>query len=212
MAARRSSGGRPPANAALRGGGLIIVSILIGVALLAWGFSEEGGLVETDPTATTAPSDDDVDGGEPDTGDENGGGDENGDGEADPDTTTEDGTETTEPGEALPQARPPEETGIYVRNGSGVNGAAGRVRDHLLALNYILRSPDNAPERVAETAIFYEEGWRAEALEVASELDVTDEIVAPLPVPAPAETEMGDTQILILLGEDERIGIAQGEG
>lgn len=207
MAARRSSGGRPPANAALRGGGLIVASVLIGVALLAWGFSEEGGLVETDPTATTAPSGDDGDSG---TGDENG--DENGDGDADPDTTTDDGTETTEPGDALPQARPPEDTGIYVRNGSGVNGAAGRVRDHLLALNYILRSPDNAPDRVAETAIYYEEGWRAEALEVANELGVTDEIVAPLPIPAPAATEMGDTQILILLGEDERIGIAQGEG
>lgn len=207
MAARRSSGGRPPANAALRGGGLIVASVLIGVALLAWGFSEEGGLVETDPTATTAPSGDD---GDPGTGDENG--DENGDGDADPDTTTDDGTETTEPGDALPQARPPEDTGIYVRNGSGVNGAAGRVRDHLLALNYILRSPDNAPDRVAETAIYYEEGWRAEALEVANELGVTDEIVAPLPIPAPAATEMGDTQILILLGEDERIGIAQGEG
>ncbi|MDZ7679381.1 MAG: LytR C-terminal domain-containing protein [Acidimicrobiales bacterium] len=206
MAARRSSGGRPPANAALRGGGLIVVSVLIGVALLAWGFSEEGGLVETDPTATTAPSGD----GDPDTGDETG--DENGDGDADPGITTDDGTETTEPGEALPQARPPEDTGIYVRNGSGVNGAAGRVRDHLLALNYILRSPDNAPDRVAETAIYYEEGWRAEALEVAGELGVTDEIVAPLPIPAPAATEMGDTQILILLGEDERIGIAQGEG
>ena len=41
MAARRSSamGGRQPANAALRGGLLIVGAVVVGVLLLAWGFA-----------------------------------------------------------------------------------------------------------------------------------------------------------------------------
>lgn len=201
MSARRSSsmGGRPPANAALRGGGLIVLAVLVGVALLAWGFSEEGGLVDTDPSVPATPDGDDT--ADPDPGDD--------DPDADPDTTIDDADpDTAEP--LLPESRPPEEIGVYVRNGSGVGGAAGRVTNHLVALNYVTRSPDNAPERVEETTIYYEEGWRPEALRVADELNVDSDVIERLPVPAPYDTEMGGTQILIILGEDERIGLAQG--
>ena len=174
-----------------------MLAVLVGVALLAWGFSEEGGLVETDPSAPASPNGDpDAD---PDTTID----------DADPDTTIDDADpDTTEP--LLPESRPPEEIGVYVRNGSGVGGAAGRVTNHLVALNYVTRSPDNAPERVEETTIYYEEGWRPEALRVADELNVDSDIIERLPVPAPYDTEMGGTQILIILGEDERIGLAQG--
>ena len=173
-----------------------MLAVLIGVALLAWGFSEEGGLVETDPSAA------------PTNGNDEGVPDPNGNDEDAPDPTVDNGENGPEP--LLPEARPPEEIGVYVRNGSGVGGAAGRVTNHLVALNYVTRSPDNTPERIDETTIFYEEGWRAEALQVAEELNVDSDIIERLPVPAPHDTEMGGTQILIILGEDERIGIAQG--
>lgn len=191
-----SSGGRPPANAALRGGGLIVLAVALGVALLAWGFSDEGGIVaQTDDTTTTEPDDtepDDTDTTEPPPG-------------------LDDGTDTTEPGEVLPEARPPEETVVYVRNGSGVGGAAGRVRDHLLARNYLMRSPDNTPDRVEATVIYHLDGWRSEAMQIADELNVAEAgVVAELPDPPPEDTDMGEAHILVILGEDEAIGIAQG--
>lgn len=197
MAARRSSGmgGRAPANAALRGGGLIVVAVLIGVALLAWGFAEEDGLVDSGAgTTTTQPP-----GGIDDTTEPT-------------DTTLDDGTDTTDPGDILPPARPHEEITVYVRNGSGVGGAAGRVNARLTELNYIPRSADNTPERVAETTIYYDDGYRAEALRLATELNITepDTVVATLPVPAPHATEMGAASLLVILGEDQLIGIAQG--
>jgi hypothetical protein len=197
MAARRSSamGGRPPANAALRGAGLIVLAVLIGVGLLAWGFAEEDGLVDSGGPGTTVPP----------TG-------VDGDTTEPTDTTLDDTTDTTEPGEILPPARPHEEVTVYVRNGSGVTGAAGRVNQRLTELNYIPRSPDNTPERVAETAIYYDDGFRAEALRVATELNMAEpaEVVQQLPVPAPHATEMGAANILVILGEDQLIGIAAG--
>jgi hypothetical protein len=198
MAGRGSSvEGRAPANAALRGGGLIVLAVVLGVALLAWGFTDEGGLVaQTDDTAvtddptTTEPTDTDV---------------------TEPPPGLDDDTDTTEPGEVLPEARPPEETVVYVRNASGVGGVAGRVRDHLLARNYLMRSPDNTPGRVEATTIFHLDGWRSEAMQIADELNVADAgIVVEMPDPPPEDTDMGEAHILIILGEDEAIGIAQG--
>jgi hypothetical protein len=197
MAARRSSamGGRQPANAALRGGGLIVLAVLIGVALLAWGFAEEDGLIDAGGgTTTTAPPTGIDDTTEP------------------TDTTLDDGTDTTEPGDLLPEPRPHEEITVYVRNGSGVNGAAGRVNGRLTELAYIPRSADNTPERVAETVIYYDDGFRAEALRLASELNIAEpsEVIEALPVPAPHGTEMGAASLLVILGEDQLIGIASG--
>jgi hypothetical protein len=188
-------GGRPPANAALRGAGLIVLAVLIGVGLLAWGFAEEDGLVDSGGPATTAPP----------TG-------VDGDTTEPTDTTLDGTTDTTEPGEILPPARPHEEVTVYVRNGSGVTGAAGRVNQRLTELNYIPRSPDNTPERVAETVIYYDDGFRAEALRVATELNIVEpaEVVQQLPVPAPLATELGAANILVILGEDQLIGIAAG--
>ena len=198
MAARRSSamGGRQPANAALRGAALIVVAVVLGIALLAWGFADEGGLVDSadpDTTDTTAPP--------------GGIGDETTQPTDDPD-----GTDTTEPGEILPPARPHEEITVFVRNGSGINGAAGRVNARLTELNYIPRSPDNTPTRVEETAIYYDDGFRAEALRLAGELNIADPsaVVSVLPVPAPHGTEMGAATLLVILGEDELIALASG--
>lgn len=190
-------GGRPPANAVVRGGALIAVTLLVGLALLAWGFGEEGGLVVTDgDTATTAPDDNGAPDGNGDDGEPT---DPNGEGEP---------TDTTEAG---PESRPAEETVIYVRNGSGVGGAAASVRDVLLARNYVMRSPDNYPDRAEQTVIYHVDGWRPEALDVARELDVDPEgIVQLMPEPAPGGTDLGQATILVVLGEDQVIPSAGG--
>jgi hypothetical protein len=200
MAAQRSSsmGGRPPANAALRGAGLIVLAVLIGVALLSWGFADEGGLIDSGATPTTAPPtgvDDNGETAEPGT-----------------DTTLDGQDDTTEPGDVTVEARPREEVTVYVRNGSGVTGAAGRVRDRLNELNYIPRSPDNTPERVTDTAVYYLEGYRPEALRLASDLNIAEPsaVIQSMPVPAPEGTEMGTANLLIILGEDQLISVAAG--
>ena len=192
MAAPRGASGRPPANAALRGALLIVVAVLIGLALMSWGFADEGGLVAGPDPETTEPTD-----------------------TAEP-TSTTDGTEPPstvdgETTEVLPPPRDPSEVTALVLNGSGVDGAAGRVRDQLLSLNYTPRSPETASERVPETVIYYLETWRAEALQIAADLNVTTDIVTPMPVPAPLGVELGEaTSILIILGEDGLIAAAAG--
>jgi hypothetical protein len=199
MAARRSSamGGRQPANAALRGGLLVVVAVLIGVVLLAWGFADDGGLTddsaEPGSTTTSVPPDGlGTDTSLPDDGDGT--------------------TDTTEPGGILPTARPREEITPLVLNASGVSGAAGRVRDQLLSLNYTPKPPDNAPERTADTVIYYEEGWRAEAIQLAQDLNIENPsaVIEQLPVPAPMGIVMDEATLLVILGEDGLIGVAAG--
>jgi hypothetical protein len=186
-------GGRPPANAALRGGALIVITVLVGLALLSRGFADEGGIVAPPSDGTT-----------PTSADDNG---DNGATDPDPDDGV---TETDEPGEVVLPARERNEVTPLVLNGSGINGAASRVRDSLLALNYTPRSPDNTPQRVPDTAIYYEEGWRAEALVLADDLSVDPSIVQVMPVPAPHGAELGAATILVILGEDQLIAAAAG--
>lgn len=205
MAARRSSamGGRQPANAALRGGLLIVGAVVVGVLLLAWGFAEEDGLVDSaDPDTTVTsepPSSLDPDTTEP------------GDG-TDGEGTDGEGTDTTDQGDILPPARAREEITPLVLNASGVNGAAGRVRDQLLSLNYTPRSPETAPERQTETVIYYEDGWRSEAIQLAEDLNIEDpsSVIEPMPVPAPMGVVMEAATLLVILGEDGLIGVAAG--
>lgn len=193
MAFTSGASGRPPANAALRGALLIVLAVVIGIALMSWGFADEGGLIadgdtETnEPTGTTEPSD-----------------------TAEPADTSEP-TATTNPDDALPPPRDQSEITVLVLNGSGVNGAAGRINDRLKPLNYLTRSPDNTPERVAETKIYYLEGTRSEALRLAGELNIADPaaVIEVMPVPAPYGADLGEsTSLLVILGEDALISAA----
>lgn len=188
-------GGRQPANAALRGGALIVLAVVIGVALLAWGFAEEGGLVDAGDTttSTTDPTDTTED--------------------PDPTGTTDTTADDTDPEDLLPPARTREEITFLVMNASGVDGAAGRVRDRLNNLNYIPRSPETAPERAEDTTIYYIEGYRPEALRMAEDLNIAEPagVVAEMPDPVPMGADLGEsTSILVILGEDGLIAAAAG--
>ncbi len=200
MASVSGSSGRPPANSALRGALLIVLAVVIGIALMSWGFADEGGLIAsgetTEPAATEEPVDPGDDGGVV----------------TDPNDGTQ--TETTEPEEAVAPPRDQSEITVLVLNGSGVDGAAGRVNNRLAPLNYIMRPPgntraaDGAPERVAETRIYYIEGSRPEALRLAGELNISEpgDVVEVMPIPAPHGAELGEaTSLLVVLGEDELI-------
>lgn len=169
-----------------------MLAVVIGVALMAWGFADDGGLVASDDPETTEPTDTD-----------------------DPETTQPTDPATTDPldGETqqpvLPEPRDPSEVGGLILNGSGVDGAAGRVNQALLALNYNMRPPDNAGEDVPATVIYHLEEWRAEAIRIAEELNISADVVTPMPTPAPHGVELGEeTSIIIVLGQDELISAA----
>lgn len=198
MALSSGTPGRPPANAAFRGALLIVLAVVIGIAIMAWGFAEDGSLVAT-PDPDTTETADPTDSTEPT------------DPTDDPGTTEPDNGETTDPNDVAPPARDQSELTVLVLNGSGVNGAAGRVNDRLKPLNYITRSPDNASDRVEETRVFYVEGYRSEALRLAGELNIAEPetVVEVMPIPAPYGAELGDaTSLLVVIGEDGLIAAA----
>jgi len=93
-----------------------------------------------------------------------------------------------------------------VLNGSGVDGAAGRVRDALLAANYNPLAPGNAPANVDTTSIYYIEGWQAEAAGIASLLGAPLDAVVPMPSPPPFE--FGEASVVVVLGGDQVIAVA----
>lgn len=198
------AGGRPPANAAARGALLVLVAVLVGLVLLAQGFDDDGGLVSADGGGDTADTSDGDGEGTTDTTAEGG---EAGDGTTD--TTIEGGDgDTVTTATVLPPARPPEQTTVLVLNGSGVSGAAARVRDALLAANYNPLAPGNAPTNVDDTAIYHAEGWQAEAAGIASLLGAPLDSVQPLP--AEPGFEVGEAVVVVVLGADQVISVAAG--
>lgn len=183
--------GGPPANAAARGGVLILVAVVIGALLLSRGFADDGGLIAADTgddtTETTAASTDGTD-----TTDDTAA--------TDP-TDGTDGTEGTDT-TAAAAVRENNEIRFAVLNGSGVAGAAGSINTDLTAQNYASVAADNVPGGQAETsAIFYVEGWQAEAQKVATDLGVDPSVARPI-AEIPFEYDAGDAVLIIVLGTD----------
>jgi hypothetical protein len=187
MTASRGNGGAP-ANAAIRGGLLILAAVLVGALLLSRGFSEDGGVVAADDGDTAAATTV-----APDTTDTTAAG-----GSTDV-TEPADGGET-ETTEAPPDVRPNEETKFIVLNGTTTNGAASTLSANLSALGYVPGGTGNVAGGVEASGIYYADGWQAEAAQMATELGVGVELVQPLP--APFEWDMGDSTILVVIGTD----------
>lgn len=188
MSAARRGGGSPPPNAAVRGGALILAAVLIGALLLARGFDDEGGLVAAGPdeptTETTAA------GGTTDT------------------TAAGETTDTTAAGEttdttAAVEVRPNEEIRFTVLNGTTSSGAAATVGSSLSALNYVQVDATNVPGGGGAelSAVYFVEGWAAEAQKVATDLTGNPAVALPIEQ-APFEFDMGDATLLVVLGTD----------
>lgn len=147
---------------------LIAVAVLIGVVLLAKGFSQEEGLVstaasDTDRTTTTTEA-------------EGGGVDE---------TTT-----------TTAVANPPASVSVVVANGSGVAGVAGTNADELKAAGYTKVETTNAPT-AATTSVYYASGAQADAAAVATALGFGQGVVAAMPSPPPVELA-GATVLVVI--------------
>lgn len=113
-------------------------------------------------------------------------------------TTTEadDATSTT----TTLAPRPPAEVKVLVANGSGVAGAAGRVRDQLAAKNYNVLAATDATSSASASVVYFNEGFETEATVLASEL-ATPPAVQPMP-PEPPVTDLRGADVLVVLAAD----------
>lgn len=211
-AASDGSFAKSAGSAAARGGVLIAIAIIIGFALLAWGF--DGG--DDDATAGGGSTQDD----QTDTGD-NGDGDttttvpdDSGDGDsttAVPDDGTGDNgdgdTTTTTPAEL----DDPSSIRVAVLNGTDVGGLAGLRRDTLVALNYVATA-GNAAGRpdITDSKVYFVTGFADEAAVVAealsgpaSVLELAPDDLASLEDGELAEAASAD--IIVVLGTDDAL-------
>lgn len=93
-----------------------------------------------------------------------------------PPTTSPVATETTSP-----PLRAPSEVTVLVLNAVGRAGIAGTLTEALAAGGYQTLVPDNYPDAVATSKVWFREGFQAEALELArfvpdAEVELNDEI------------------------------------
>ena len=88
---------------------------------------------------------------------------------------------------------------VKVLNGSGVAGAAGRLTDKLSQAGFDVLPAGNAPRRYSASAVYYAEGWLAEAKEILAEADI-EEIEEPTEMPQQFASE--EAVVVVLLGTD----------
>jgi len=147
---------------------LIVAAVVIGVVLLAKGFSQEDSLVataapENDRTTTTVVT---------------GGGVE--------ETTTT----------VVPVANPPANVTVIVANGSGATGVAAANGEKLEAGGYTNTETTNAPT-TATTSVYYAEGAQADAQAVATLLGFDQSTVTAMPASPPVELA-GATVLVVI--------------
>jgi len=143
------------------------VAVLIGLLLLAKGFSDDNGFLSTGSKATTTTT----------THHAAGGG----------------ATTTTAPID-------PATVHVFVANGSGASGAAGKTSEVLAGKGYPTPGTGNAPT-TSKTAVYYTAGHVAQAQLVAKSLDLPLSAVAPMPNPPPV-TGLGGATVLVVIGTD----------
>ena len=170
----------PQSEAApVRGLLLIGVAVILGLLFLSKGFDLGGSVdLSSDEFGTTDP--------------------------LAPDEGSGEGTSaSTIPAVDAGQARDPGEVPVYVANGSGTSGAAGRATEELRNAGYqIAAEPTGAAPATSATVVyFFDQSWAADAAAVATALGVQPTQVAQLPTPPPFEV-LGQATVAVYLGPD----------
>ena len=88
--------------------------------------------------------------------------------------------------------RAPSDVRVLVLNAVGIPGLAGQVSQQLADLGYEMGTPDNAPEQLDQSRIWYRRGFGAEALELWAQ--IPDALIELIPDP-----EL-DADIVVVLG------------
>ncbi len=175
-AASDGSFAKSAGGAAGRGILLIAVAVLVGVLILRNGFDNGGGSSAPPTTsasgATTSVST----------------------------NTTAAGGSTESTAASTPSTRPANQVKVFVANGAGIQGAAGKAVETLTPLGYVAVA-GNSPNKVKTTTVYYTEGYQAEAQGVAAALGAPAASVQPMPTPPPIADIQG-AQVLVVLGPD----------
>ena len=120
-----------------------------------------------------------------------------------PTTTEPEVVETTEP-ETTVSVQVPERAEIIVgvANGAGIAGAAARTVMRLTELGYVDLIALDGTEVVQLTTVYYADGFEQAALQMANDLELLSESIAPL-AEAPEIADLAvDTQLLAYVGAD----------
>lgn len=124
-------------------------------------------------------------------------------------TTTSEVTVVTVPTDQV--ARPAAEVIVLVSNGTGGSGVAGGVSDKLTADGYISDASNANPTE--DSSIFYDEGYAADAREVANIIGATPDLIKQRPdgafgVPANAVDRAENAHVVVIIGTDTLIPTA----
>ncbi len=188
---------------AARGIGVILAAVLVGLGLMALGYSDSTVVADAGNGGSALVSGDD------DGGDDGSGDDGSDDGSTVEETTTTTAAPTTTTTEPAPVARPAADVTIVVMNAAdGKPGIAGRTTGVLEDAGYASLTPRDAGKD-QETAIQYIEGYEGDALAVAEVFGLDESVVEPFP----AEPNIRDAahvdgaQIVVFVGLDDKIDL-----
>jgi hypothetical protein len=95
----------------------------------------------------------------------------------------------------------PSEVSVVVLNGSGQTGVAASTSATIGEAGYNMLTPGNAPALVDTTAIYYAEGYEADAIAVANVLGKGTDAVKPVTEASLGGAE-GDADVAVVLGKD----------
>ena len=109
-----------------------------------------------------------------------------------PTTTTTAVPTTTTTEVPRPPVRPPSQVGVLVLNATSVAGLAGRVTEELAGLGYRTVPPDNHPENLDSSVIWYVEGYDREAAILSEQVPDAELVLFPGEAPrAPITVVLG---------------------
>lgn len=101
-----------------------------------------------------------------------------------------------------PDLRPPNEVSVRVGNGSdGRQGLAGRATRTLEDLGYGTLPPENKEGLpIDDSFVYYVDGYKLDAIQIATTLDITEAQVRPLLDNPGVQTEGAD--VIVVLGQN----------
>ena len=95
----------------------------------------------------------------------------------------------------------PQNVVVLVANGRGVAGAAKANADALRVLNYNLLSPSDYPTVESATSVYFQPGFQADAIAIATSLKIDVARVAPMPA-TPLPLDVKNSNVIVVLGTD----------
>lgn len=187
---------------AARGIGVILAAVLVGVGLMAVGYSDSTVVADAGDDGDSA-----LVAGEDDDGDEA----DTDDGASDDGTVAEETTTTQAPTttttEPVPTARPAAEVTVVVMNAAdGKPGIAGRTTGVVEDAGYETITPRDAGKD-QETSIQYIEGYEGDAIAVAAVFGLDESVVEPFPADPNIRdaSHVDGAQIIVFVGLDNKI-------